>query len=679
MKKQEESLQTYLYYCIAPWEARLRLIKYLICIGLLLGTLLGQAQSTSLIKKLKEQATNKSKDEVQRVAAYNQLTAIYYNRDIQKAKRYCNNALKLAQNDSLSIGMGNVFSNQALLSYGAGQYEQAINQTIHAIRVAKHLNRPILKATAYARLGLIYSMKGYAYKAIEYNIKAINIAKKINNKNGMILGYYHIGKSFAHLGDTNKAMMYYNKASSYFGAEKDKNLAALIYIEQGRIYMQKKALTKAEELMVAGLELSKKMHNTRGIAYGNYALGILANYQQYNSKALEYLAVAQRFYGELEDPVGLAMVLKGMAGVELERGQYKVAEGYLAEGLTIARRARAMVLTKELYQALVDVSMANEAYKMAINYYQKYHLIKDSIFNRDKNREIAEIQIKHKTHELERANAELEEKHGLILKLNEESSRNQQLKDERNRFIIVTLLSGLVLIIIIGLLVFRQNKLKTQIRETELEQRALRSQMNPHFMFNSLNSIQSLIATDNNAEASIYLAKFSRLMRRILHNSREAYIPLRQEIEFLDNYIELEQRRFKEAFDYVLEKDQIEDDHFVMIPPLVIQPFIENAIIHGLLRKSEKGILKIKFEDYNHNLIKCIIKDNGIGRRAAAAFKTDQNQESLGIKITEQRLKYLTLKEKISGPFIKVLDLEDEAGKASGTQVELLLPIKYKA
>ena len=233
--------------------------------------------------------------------------------------------------------------------------------------------------------------------------------------------------------------------------------------------------------------------------------------------------------------------------------------------------------------------------------------------------------------------------------------------------------------VIIGLLVFRQDKLKTQIRETELEQRALRSQMNPHFMFNSLNSIQSLIATDNNAEASIYLAKFSRLMRRILQNSRQAYIPLRQEIEFLDNYIELEQRRFKEAFDYELNEERIEDAHFVMIPPLVIQPFIENAIIHGLLRKSEKGTLLVTFEDYNNTLMKCVIKDNGIGRKAAAAFKTDASQESLGIKITEQRLKYLTLKQKITEPFIQVIDLYDESENAVGTQVELLLPIKYKA
>lgn len=654
-------------------------MNYLFCIILLLGTQWSVGQSSSLIKELKEQALNKEVDRVKRIAAYNQLTTIYYNRDVKRAKRYCEEAYQLAQKDSLSIGMGNVLNDQGLLSFGFGQYELAIKKVTEAIQIADYLNRPILKAMAYARLSLIYSVKGYAYKAIEYSIKSINIAKQVSNKKSLALGYYHIGKSYANLQDTNKAVLYYNKASTYLGKEKDKNLAALIYTEQGLIYMQKDAWTQANDLMKAGLELSKKMSNTRGVAYGNYALGLLSNSEQFNDQAIAYFKKAEEGYTELNDVIGIAQVLQGMAKVELDRGQYKKAEGYLLKAMPIARNARAMVLTKDVYQSLSDVYRGSGRHKEAMDYYRKYHVVKDSIFNQDKNREIAEIQIKHKTRELERENAELEEKNELIVKLNEESRRNQELENTQNRYIIVALISGLLLIITIGLLVFRQDKLKTQIRETELEQRALRSQMNPHFMFNSLNSIQSLIATDNNAEASIYLAKFSRLMRRILQNSRQAYIPLRQEIEFLDNYIELEQRRFKEAFDYELDEEGIEDAHFVMIPPLVIQPFIENAIIHGLLRKSEKGTLLIKFEDYNNNMIKCTIKDNGIGRVAAAAFKTEEGQESLGIKITEQRLRYLTIKEKITGPFIKVLDLKDAEGNATGTQVELLLPIKFKA
>lgn len=654
-------------------------MKYLFYIILFLAAQLSLAQSSSLIKELKEQALNKEVDRVKRIAAYNQLTTIYYNRDVKRAKRYCDEAYQLAQKDSLSIGMGNVLNDQGLLSFGLGQYERAIQKVTQAIQIAEHLNRPILKATAYARLSLIYSTKGYAYKAIEYSIKSINIAKQISNKKSLALGYYHIGKSYAHLQDTTKAVSYYNKASAYLREGKDKSLTALIYTEQGLIAMQKDAWTEANDLMKAGLKLSEKTSNTRGIAYGNYALGLLSNYEQFNDQAIIYFEKAEAVYTELNDIIGIAQVLQGMAKVELDRGQYKAAEGYLLKAMPIARNARAMVLTKSIYQTLSDVYQESGDYQKAMDFYQKHQVVKDSIFNQDKNREIAEIQIKHKTRELERENAELAEKNELIVKLNEESSRNQELKDRQNRYIIFALISGLVLIIIIGLLVFRQDKLKTQIRETELEQRALRSQMNPHFMFNSLNSIQSLIATDNNAEASIYLAKFSRLMRRILQNSRQAYIPLRQEIEFLENYIELEQRRFKEAFEYELDEVAIEDAHFVMIPPLVIQPFIENAIIHGLLRKSEKGTLRIQFEDYNNNMIKCTIKDDGIGRDAAAAFKTDENQESLGIKITEQRLRYLTIKEKRTGPFIQVVDLKDANGKATGTQVELLLPIKFKA
>jgi len=204
-------------------------MKYFFCILLFIIAQRSVAQSSSLIKELKEQALNKEVDRIKRIAAYNQLTTIYYNRDVKRAKRYCEEAYQLAQKDSLSIGMGNVLNDQGLLSFGLGQYELAIKKVTQAIKIAEYLNRPILKATAYARLSLIYSMKGYAYKAIEYSIKSINIAKQVSNKTSLLLGYYHIGKSYANLQDTSKAILYYKKASAYLGKEKDKNSGFNLY------------------------------------------------------------------------------------------------------------------------------------------------------------------------------------------------------------------------------------------------------------------------------------------------------------------------------------------------------------------------------------------------------------------------------------------------------------------
>jgi len=655
-------------------------MRYSLGLLFLLISTLVWGQSTS-IKALEKQAKQSSLDDGKRLNAMNQLVEIFYNKDIKKATAYCKQALKLAKKDSTSLGMCQVYLNQSLLSFNAGRYEDALAQAIGAVNLSKKLNRPTILATAYTQLSLIYSTKGYAHKAIEYSIEAVKIAENLGNVNSLVKGYYFLGRAYYNLDDIPKAQWYYNKVLTAVNSTKDKTLAAFVYVDMGLVYLRNELWEEAEQSIFAGMELSKKLSVNRGLAYGNYALGKLNYRQQYNDKAVEYFNLSLEAYEQINDAIGKASALEGLAKVAIERHQYKEGEGHLKAALAFARQSRATNLSKVLYMDLSDLYASSGDFKQSMRYYRMYNVVKDSIFNKDRNREIAEIEIKHNAQVLAREKEELTEKmraQQLEMDLRSERLRIQQLRNNQNSYIIIGLISGLVLMVIIGLLVFRQDKLKTQIRETELEQRALRSQMNPHFMFNSLNSIQSLIATDNNAEASIYLAKFSRLMRRILQNSREAYIPLRQEIEFLDNYIELEQRRFKEAFDCIIDEEAIEDAHFVMIPPLVIQPFIENAIIHGLLRKSEKGTLTIRFEDYNNNLIKCTVIDNGIGREAAAAFKTDQSQESLGIKITEQRLKYLTLKDKISEPFIRVLDLKDVDGKATGTQVELLLPIRYK-
>lgn len=644
-----------------------------------LSVSLAAAQSSVVIKELRTVAEDKTRDTLERSSAYNRLTSIYYNRDLQKSRRYHKSALRLLSGQVQTLEQGYALLNEALLAYGQGRYEAAIEQVLKAKYLSDQFENEALQAAVHAQLGLIYSTKGYAFKATAHNLAAIKLLNAAPPSPTQALPYYQIGAGYALLGDTTKALIYYRQATLPLRQKEQDNIGALVLIEKGLLHVQRNEWTQAKERLERALEQSQKQYNTRGIAYANYALGLLSSSEQFNDQAMEYYQEAKDIYDQLEDKVCIAKVLQGMASVALERKQYEESESYLLEALKRVRSNRAMIVVKGIYQQLTNLYMIAERYDKAMNSYQKYHTIQDSIFNRDKNRAIAEIQSRYRMQELQRENAELEEKHSLTLQLQSETLRNQELKNKQNFYIIAGLGSGLLLIIIIGLLVFRQDKLKTRIRETELEQRALRSQMNPHFMFNSLNSIQSLIATDNNAEASIYLAKFSRLMRRILQNSRQAYIPLHQEMEFLDNYIELEQRRFKEAFDYELKEEGVEDAHFVMIPPLVIQPFIENAIIHGLLRQAKKGKLLVQFEAYNNNLLKCTIEDNGIGRVAAAVYKTDSQQESLGIKITEQRLEYLTLKEKITGSFVHVIDLYDEEGQAAGTRIELLLPIKYKA
>ncbi len=207
----------------------------------------------------------------------------------------------------------------------------------------------------------------------------------------------------------------------------------------------------------------------------------------------------------------------------------------------------------------------------------------------------------------------------------------------------------------------------------ELEQQALRLQMNPHFIFNSLNSIQSFILTHDTEMAVTYLGKFSQLMRLILANSGNNYVPFKEELKSINYYLDLEKLRFDNKFDYTLKVDPKIDDEFIEIPPMVVQPYVENAIIHGLLHKKEPGHLEIGFELRGSNLF-CTITDNGIGREKSKEIREQQgiHRKSSGMYITKARLEMLNIKNE-EGFTVRVTDLKDERGNASGTRVELII------
>jgi ligand-binding sensor domain-containing protein len=216
-----------------------------------------------------------------------------------------------------------------------------------------------------------------------------------------------------------------------------------------------------------------------------------------------------------------------------------------------------------------------------------------------------------------------------------------------------------------------------QQQKTELEMQALRAQMNPHFIFNSLNSINRFILQNNKTQASEYLAKFSRLVRLILLNSQSPLIPLANELEALQLYLELEALRFEQRFDFRITLDGGVDDAMIKVPPLVIQPFTENAIWHGLMHKEEKGHLNIKLfiED---DALCCMINDDGIGRNHAAQIKNrDGNtHRSMGMRITADRIALMKQKSLVHASIV-VNDIVQPDGNPGGTEVIIKLPVVY--
>ncbi|MCI5083685.1 MAG: histidine kinase, partial [Saprospiraceae bacterium] len=223
----------------------------------------------------------------------------------------------------------------------------------------------------------------------------------------------------------------------------------------------------------------------------------------------------------------------------------------------------------------------------------------------------------------------------------------------------------------------REEKLQLEKNALELEQRALQLQMNPHFIFHTLNSIQRLIASQEPQTARYYLSKFARLMRTMLEHSRENWISMESELDLMRNYLLLEQFSQSNGFDFEIQLADDLDPEELRIPPMMMQPFLENAIIHGITPLKTKGRIEVRFALQNQHL-ECIIKDNGVGRAFAKNRRAQlaQNHKSTALQVTQERLDILQPAQQLKS--LEILDLKDEKGHPKGTEVHLRLPFQIQ-
>jgi len=216
--------------------------------------------------------------------------------------------------------------------------------------------------------------------------------------------------------------------------------------------------------------------------------------------------------------------------------------------------------------------------------------------------------------------------------------------------------------------------LEIEKQKFDLEQKALRLQINPHFIFNSLNSIQSYILKNDIENAVFYLGKFSQLMRIILSNTTNKFVSLKDELAAIRYYIELEQLRFNNKFEYEINLDPDFDEEFVELPPMIIQPYVENAIIHGLINSHVKGKLRLDVKKKSDKTLLCIVTDNGIGREKAAEIVRNSGikHTSRGMLITKARLEILNRlsKEDFS---VQIIDLKNSKEEPIGTEVRIVI------
>jgi tetratricopeptide (TPR) repeat protein len=524
------------------------------------------------------------------------------------------------------------------------------------------------------------------YEKAQQNLqKAITLADKQSGLDTLLIdSYMLLGILFERTKKYDDALEYYNRAGDLqerlkAGPQEKARLLtniAHVYDEQGlyfksvNIYKEALQICKTHKILFGEALISQNLAN----AYNE--LGKYAESIAYSNQSL-MLATANRF-NRIE--VGSYQNL-GAAYLKLQ--QYPKAIEYYEKALQLAK---AVGYTKAMLNSALQLSEAYEKQGntlKAFEFYKMHTQWKDSVFSQEKSEKIEALQAAFKSREKEAAIKELERQNELA------AIKQRQL---------YALLFFLVLIAGLGayLLYYRQRKARQlmqqqqQLEKLEKQQElqklekdkmqyelnALKAQMNPHFLFNALNSIQELFMTGESRLGNEYLGRFSDLTRAILNASGKATISLREEMDMLHDYLNLEALRFSENFEYELKAAENLPIDDIEIPPLLVQPYVENAIKHGLMHKTGHRILKVIFEQPRQGYLRVTVYDNGIGRARAgyyAALKNKQHK-SFATGATQKRLELLNhgLPHSIT---VQYNDLEHE-GEPAGTEVILQIPIE---
>jgi two-component system LytT family sensor kinase len=360
-----------------------------------------------------------------------------------------------------------------------------------------------------------------------------------------------------------------------------------------------------------------------------------------------------------ENIVGLASYNLGTTYNTVQ--QSELAIPFLKESIAIANKEQ------DIDQKQKSVKELARAYENLGQYDKALTVIKDYIHTLDSLQNMHDQNMEASL----TLNKEFAKQESRIQKLIV-SQKQKEADFKKQRNILWSLAAVLVLFGLLTWLLVRNIRQK-QKANMQIKLQSLRAQMNPHFIFNSLNSVNNFISKNDERSANRYLSDFSTLMRTVLKNSDQDFVALETEIQTLRIYLDLEHFRFGEKFDYSLEIAEDIDPNLVQVPPMLIQPYIENAIWHGLRYKEDKGRLEVKFYTENEKLY-CTVKDNGIGREKSAALKTSNQKtyQSTGIKNTKDRIELLN---KLHGTklHISIFDLQ-ENGTSSGTMARISIP-----
>lgn len=583
-------------------------------------------------------------------------------------------ALCMSQNVISMDTMGNMNNNNKL-NITSSKLIQSISDNKNKVEIAEN----------YYLLSKELSVIGDYIKAEQYMEKAIQIEK--GNKKSDKLGEYYreLAKIQEMLKKNELSSENYKNAAEF---SIDKVLKQINFNDAKRVKHKSSPEVDINyrsmnvELFNATDNNAEKIENLTQMAYSNQSLNqnnqAFENYRQAltvadstsesSIKIKNNMAILMAETNNFDEAINIQKEVveqsQKIASVETQVRQMQnlstlyLKTNSLAEGLSILQDA---------YMLAVEHGNINEAKSSLLSLVEYYERNKENtkVLNLYKDFvEHLETLISNDSSLIDKSIFLINE--GKISLLEKEQTLKDELIDRKNRYNYVLFGSVLLLLILLLLIIKAWHSIKKRNKRIALQ--SLRREMNPHFIFNSLNSMNQFIAENNELEANKYLTSYSTLMRNMMENSNKDHITLNNEIDHLTKYLELEQLRFADKFEYTIEIDESIDKDSEMIPNMILQPNIENSIWHGLRYKQTKGLLEIKFSKVGERM-KVSIEDDGIGLEESRKIKT-QNQkihESRGLKNVHERIRLLNELYKADIHF----EIKEKTGIESGVIVNI--------
>jgi len=584
--------------------------------------------------------------------------------NLQEAERYASLSLNFFEESGDNRGIINSYSVLSYLSEQKKDFKNAVAFIQQAIDIARKTRDTVSLANVTNSLGNIYHKMALFKQAIDAYFETLRLSELKHDSSGIAMANGNIGLMYYHQTDWERALEFSFRSLTIFKAMNNLWEVSKIYNSIATIYNSKARYDSALLYFREGLKLDYQMNYPTGIAssYNNIASTCLLLSQP--DSAEWYINKALAIATEISDP--------DLVNYYVTLGHVLKTKGYKTRALETLNKAYSMAMEKGLPLVVHDVSkLLSDLYSsmnrndLAYKYLKEYHQLKDSITNADYLKQVTRMELQYDFDKKQKA-ADYE-------RIKERIRHENQIRLQRRAMAGLGIL--IILTALISFLFIKHNRLRSRLTQIDLEQRLLRAQMNPHFIFNSLCAVQDFILAGKPQKANTFLTKIAKLMRNILENSREEFIPLEKEIETVKLYLDLQKLRFDEEFDYDIRLDETIDPENFSIPPMLTQPCVENSIEHGLLPMKEKGNIKISYS-LTDGLMKLEVTDNGIGRKEAGVRTSEKkNKKSVSTQLTRERLENFrkTMRQKYIS--YEITDLYNN-NQAAGTRVVMMLPYR---